>query len=343
MYSFKPIRCRLLSLGADVQRRHFITLLGGAAAGWSFGARAQTNRTYRIGILETIPMASNAANLNALRQGLQQLGYIEGQNLVIEYRSADGHADQFPALALELVRRRVDLIVTRGTPAARAAKETTTTIPVVMAAIGEPLGVGVVATLAQPGSNITGLSAFVTELAGKRIELMKEMFPSISRLAFMQNMGNPVSPPQWDASREVAATLGIAIELFDVRNAQDIAHAFGMVVDHKVNAITVGIDATTQAYGAMIIEMAAKEKIAAVYPSREFVDAGGLFSYGVSYPDLYRRSAGLIDKIFKGAKPADLPVEQPTKLELAINLKTAKALGLTVPPQLLARADEVIE
>ena len=326
-----------------MRRREFITLLGGAVAAWPVVARAQTNRTYRIGILETIPLASNAANFNALRQGLQQLGYVEGQNLVIEYRSADGHADRFPALALELVRGRVDLIVTRGTPAARAAKETTKTIPVVMAAIGEPLGVGVVATLAHPGSNITGLSAFVTELAGKRIELMKEMLPSISRVAFMQNMGNPVSAPQWDASQAVAATLGIAIELFDVRNAQDIANAFGMVVDHKVNAILVGIDATTQANGAMIIELAAKEKIATTYPSREFVDAGGLFSYGVSYPDLYRRSAGLIDKIFKGANPGDLPVEQPTKLELVLNLKTAKALGVDVPPQLLARADEVIE
>lgn len=325
-----------------MQRREFISLLGGAAA-WPLAAWAQPNRTYRIGILETIPLASNAANFNALRQGLQQLGYIDGRNLVLEYRSADGHADRFHALALELVRRHVDLIVTRGTPAARAAKETTTTIPVVMAAIGEPLGVGVVATLAHPGSNITGLSAFVTELAGKRIELIKEMLPSISRVAFMQNMGNPVSPPQWDASRAAAATLGIAIELFDVRNAQDIAHAFGMVADHKVNAILVGIDGTTQANGAMIIEMAAKEKIATTYPSREFVDAGGLLSYGVSYPDLYRRSASLIDKIFKGANPGDLPVEQPTKLELVINLKTAKALGLTVPPTLLSRADEIIE
>ena len=325
-----------------MKRREFIMLLGSAAA-WPLAAWAQPNRTYRIGILETIPLASNAANFNALRQGLQQLGYIDGRNLVIEYRSSDGHADRFPALALELVRRHVDLIVTRGTPAARAAKETTTTIPVVMAAIGEPLGVGVVATLAHPGSNITGLSAFVTELAGKRIELIKEMLPSISRVAFMQNMGNPVSPPQWDASRAAAATLGIAIELFDVRNAQDIAHAFGMVADHKVNAILVGIDGTTQANGAMIIEMAAKEKIATTYPSREFVDAGGLLSYGVSYPDLYRRSASLIDKIFKGANPGDLPVEQPTKLELVINLKTAKALGLTVPQALLSRADEVIE
>jgi putative ABC transport system substrate-binding protein len=326
-----------------MQRREFITLLGGAAVVWPLAAWAQTNRTYRIGIMETIPQASNVENFSALRQGLQQLGYVEGQNLVIEYLSADGHADRFPALALELVRRRVDLIVTRGTPAARAAKETTTTIPVVMAAIGEPLGVGVAATLAQPGSNITGLSAFVTELAGKRIEVMKEMLPSISRVAFMQNMGNPVSPPQWDASQAVAAALGIAIELFDVRNAQDIAHAFGMVADHKVNAISVGIDAIIQANGAIIIETAVRHKIATSYPSREFVDAGGLFSYGVSYPDLYRRSAGLIDKIFKGANPGDLPVEQPTKFELVINLKTAKVIGLTVPPSLLSRADEVIE
>jgi putative ABC transport system substrate-binding protein len=212
-----------------------------------------------------------------------------------------------------------------------------------MAAIGEPLGAGVITTLAHPGGNITGLSAFVTELAGKRIELMKEILPSISRAAFMQNMGNPISPPQWDASQAVAKTLGIAIELFDIRTAQDIELAFGMAVDHKVNAISLGIDAIIQADAALIIEMAARHKIATSYPSREFVDAGGLVSYGVSYPDLYRRSAGLIDKIFKGANPGDLPVEQPTKFELVINLKTAKALGLNIPPMLLVRADEVIE
>ena len=325
-----------------MKRREFIKLVGGAAA-WPLAAWAQPNRTYRIGILETIPQASNAANFNALREGLRQLGYVEGQNLVIDYRSADGHADRFPALALELVQQRVDLIVTRGTPAAQAAKETTRTIPVVMAAIGEPLGVGVVASLAQPGSNITGLSAFVTELAGKRIELMKEMLPSISRVAFMQNMGNPVSAPQWAATQAVSASLGIAIELFDVRSAQDIAHAFGMAADHKINVISVGIDAVIQANAAMIIETAAMHKIATSYPSREFVDAGGLLSYGVSYPDLYRRSAGLIDKIFRGANPGDLPVEQPTKLELVINLKTTKALGLSVPASLLSRADEIIE
>ncbi len=325
-----------------MKRREFIKLVGGAVV-WPLAARAQPNRTYRIGILETIPQAPNAANFNALRLGLQQLGYVEGQNLVIDYLSADGHADRFPALARELIRRRVDLIVTRGTPAAQAAKETTKTIPVVMAAIGEPLGVGVVASLAQPGSNITGLSAFVTELACKRIELMKEMLPSISRVAFMQNMGNPVSAPQWDATQAVSASLGIAIELFDIRSTQEITHAFGMAAEHKINVISVGIDAIIQANAATIIETAAMHKIATCYPSREFVDAGGLLSYGVSYPDLYRRSAGLIDKIFKGANPGDLPVEQPTKLELVINLKTAKALGLTVPASLLSRADEIIE
>ena len=326
-----------------MKRRDFITLLGGAAAGWPLAARAQTSRVYRIGILETIPQTMNVSNFNALRRGLREHGYIEGQNLLIEYRSSDGRAERFPDLAAELVRLKVDLIVTRGTPAARAAKNATATIPVVMAAIGEPLGVGVVATLARPGGNVTGLSAFVTELSGKRIELMKEMSPSISRVAFLQNMGNPVSPPQWEATKMVAAALGLSAELLDVRSEQDIARAFAAAIEHKVNAISVGIDGLIQAKADMIVESAARHKLLTAYPSREFIEAGGLLSYGVSYPDLYYRSAGLIDKIFKGTKPGDLPVEQPTKLELVINLKTAKALGLTLPPMLLARADQVIE
>jgi putative ABC transport system substrate-binding protein len=212
-----------------------------------------------------------------------------------------------------------------------------------MAAIGEPLGVGVVASLARPGGNVTGLSAFTNELSGKRIEFMKEMLPSAGRMAFMMNMGNPNSGPQWEGSKSVAAALGIAIELHDIRSAADIAAAFGTIAERKINAVSVGIDALIQENQDMIVEVANHHRIATVYPSREFVDAGGLASYGVSYPDLYSRAAGLIDKIFKGASPSDLPVEQPTKLEEIINLKTAKSLGLDIPPTLLALADEVIE
>ena len=327
-----------------MRRRDFITLVGGAAAAWPLAALAQQkSKIYRIGILETVPQKINASNLNALRRGLREHGYVEGKNLLIEYRSADGRGDLFPGLAAELVRLGVDLIVTRGTPAARAAKSATTTIPIVMAAIGEPLGVGVVESLARPGGNVTGLSAFVTELAGKRIELLKDAFPSISRVAFLQNMGNPVSPPQWEATKMVAVALGLSSELLDVRNEQDIARAFATAIEHKVNAMSVGIDALTQAKADMIVELAVRHKLLSAYPSREFVEAGGLISYGVNYPDLYYRSATLIDKIFKGTKPGNLPVEQPVKLELIINLKTANALGINLPPQLLALADNVIE
>ena len=326
-------------------RRDVIAVFGVVAAVSALGvdAGAQGGRTYRIGILETVPAELSRANLSALVRGLRERGYVEGQNLQIEYLSADGHADRFPALAAELVLRPVELIVTRGTPAAVAAKTATETIPIVMAAIADPLGPGIVASLARPGSNVTGFSAFVTELAGKRVELLKESFPSIARIGFMQNMGNPAAALQWQAIEAAAKALGISVELFDVRQEQDIAAAFQTIVQHKLDGLSVGIDALTQSKAKMIVDLAAERKLPTAYPAREFIDVGGLLSYGASYPDLYYRAARLIDKIFKGAKPGDLPVEQPTKLELIVNLQTAKALGLEIPPNLMVRADEVIE
>jgi putative tryptophan/tyrosine transport system substrate-binding protein len=324
-----------------MRRREFIAALGGAAVAWPLAVQA--SGIYRIGVLETVPLDRNKANFGALLRGLHEHGYIEAQNLHIEYRSADGDGDRFPALVADLIGRGVDLIVTRGTPAARSAKAATATIPIVMAAIGEPLGVGVVASLAQPGGNVTGLSAFVTELSGKRVELLKETFSSIARVGFLLNMSNPVSPPQWEATLSVAKTLGLSAEPFDVRGDRDIASAFAAMRQHRVNALSVGIDAVTQANAEMIAKLAAEQKLPTAYPAREFAEIGGLLSYGVDYSNLYYRAAGLIDKIFKGARPANLPVEQPTKLELVINLRTAKTLGLEIPPTLIARADEVIE
>ena len=323
-------------------------ILAGAVVALSLGgcfpSYAQGTRVYRIGILETVPADQNRANLDGLLRGLRERGYIEGQNLKIEYRSANGHAERFLDLATELVHLPVDLIVTRGTPAAKAAKAATEMIPIVMAAIGDPLlGTGVVASLARPGGNVTGFSAYVTELAGKRVELLKEARPSIARIGFLLNMGNPVSPPQWDATQAAAKALGLAAELFDIRSAQDISDAFARITPDKLDALSVGIDALTQANATMIVKLAADHKLLTAYPAREFVDVGGLLSYGPSYPDLYHRAAGVIDKIFKGVKPGDLPVEQPTKLEMIINLKTARTLSLDLPPSLLARADEVIE
>jgi putative ABC transport system substrate-binding protein len=331
----------MLSFG----RRRFVSLISATsiAALAAVDAYAEAGRVYRVGILETVSADRNRDNLDALLRGLRERGYAEGQNLRIEYRSADGRADRFLDLATELVHLPVDLIVTRGTPAAKAAKAATEMIPIVMAAIAEPLAVGVVASLAHPGGNVTGLSAFATELAGKRVELLKEARPSIARVGFLQNMGNAASPPQWEAVQAAAKALGLSAEPFDVRNTNDIANAFARIANDRFDALSVGIDALTQANAQMIVELAAAHKLLTAYPAREFVDVDGLLSYGPSYPDLYYRAAGLIDKIFKGAKPGDLPVEQPTKLELVINLKTAKALGLEIPPNLLARTNEVIE
>jgi putative ABC transport system substrate-binding protein len=325
-----------------MRRREFITLLGGAAVAWPIGAGAQqVGKIYRIGILEPISAARNAANLDALRKGLRELGYVEGRNLVIEYRSADGRAERFPDLASELVRLKVDLIVTRGTPAARAAKDATGTIPVIMATMGDPRAI--VASFARPGGNITGVTTFSTELTAKRIEILKELVPSLSRVALLHNMGNPAVPPEWEETKTAARSLGLQAELLDVRSQGDLGRAFERAIRQHVDALVIGADGLTQMHQQTIVDWVARNRLPAVYPAREFVEAGGLIAYAVNYPDLYFRFASFVDKIFKGAKPADLPIEQPTKFELVINLKTAKALGLTIPPSLLQRADQVIE
>jgi putative ABC transport system substrate-binding protein len=325
-----------------MRRREFITLLGGAAAAWPLVARAQqAGKIYRIGILEPIPAERNAANLDALRKGLRDLGYVEGRNLVIEYRSADGRAERFPDLASELVRLKVDLIVTRGTPAATAAKNATGTIPVVMATMGGPGAI--VPSFAHPGGNITGVTTFSTELTAKRIEILKELVPSLSRVALLHNMSNPAVPPEWEETKTAARSLGLQAELLDVRSEGDLGRAFELAVRQHVDALVIGADGLTQMHQQTIVDLVARNRLPAVYPAREFVEAGGLIAFAVNYADLYFRFASFVDKIFKGAKPSELPVEQPTKFELVINLKTAKALGLTIPESFLARADAVIE
>jgi len=301
----------------------------------------QAGKIYRIGILETIPAARNAANLDGLRRGLRELNYVEGRNLVIEYRSADGRAERFPDLAAELVRLNVDLIVTRGTPAARAAKKATETIPTIMATMGDPHAL--VGSYARPGGNITGVTTFSTELTGKRIELLREVIPRLSRVALLHNMGNPAAPPEWEETKTAARSLGLQAELLDVRSQDDLGRAFELAARQRVDALVIGADGLTQMHLQTIVDLVARNRLPAAYPIREFVEAGGLMAYAINYPDLYFRFASFIDKIFKGTKPADLPIEQPTKFELVINLKTAKALGLTIPPSLLARADQVIE
>lgn len=304
-------------------------------------ARAQASgRVYRIGILESIPASENTANLEALRRGLRERGYVEGNNLNIEYRSADGDADRFPALAAELVRLPVDLIVTRGTPATNAAKAASLTVPVLMATMGDPRGI--VASFAQPGGNVTGVTTFSTELTAKKIELLKELVPHLSRVALLQNMSNPAAVAEWGETKAAAHSLGIEAHLLDVRDESDLRRAIEKAPMQHVDALIVGADGLTQMHRAMIVDRIAASRLPAAYPGGDFVAAGGLMAYAVNYPDLYYRFAGYADKIFKGAKPGELPIEQPTKFVLSINLRTAKAFGITVPESLRVRADELI-
>lgn len=300
---------------------------------------AQSEKLYRIGMLERTSASINAANMDAFRQGLRELGYVEGETFVIEYRSADGQDERFPALATELVQSKVDLIVTRGTPAALAAKNATRTIPVIITGIGDPVGQGVVASLARPGGNVTGLSAAVTDIYPKRVQLLVELVPRVARIAVLFNMSNPALPPQWAEVEKAARSRGIEPQLLDVRTVGDLEPAFDAAIRHRADGLVVGIDTLTQANQRLIVSLAAKRRLPAIYASTEFT--GGLISYGVNYPEMYRRAAGYAHKIFKGAKPADLPVEEPTAFQLVVNSKTARALGLTIPPALLLRADTV--
>jgi putative ABC transport system substrate-binding protein len=325
-----------------------VALLGAALTlglfAGSFNADARQGGTvYRIGMLETRSKELNAANVDAFRRGLRELGYKEGQNLEIAYRSSDGRDERLAALAAELVRLKVDLILTRGTPAALAAKSATGTIPVVMAASGDPVGSRIVTSLSRPGGNVTGLSSGITESFPKRVELLAELVPGLKRIAVILNMGNPVVPPQWGIVEASARSLGVEAQLLDVRRPEDLQEAFDAAAKRRAQALVVGLDGVTQANLRTIAELAARQRLPSIYPARDYAKVGGLMTYGSSDFDMYHRAAAFADKIFKGAKPAELPVEQPTKWEFVINLKTAKALGVTIPQLLLLRADHLIE
>ena len=328
---------------SQVRLRQFLIAAGASLAAPLAGEAQQAGKVYRIGMLETRSIVLNAANTDAFRQGLRELGYKEGQNLEIAYRSSDGRDERFPGLASELVRQKVDLIVTRGTPAALAAKNATGTIPVVMAASGDPVGSGIVTSLARPGGNVTGLSSGNTESNPKRVELLRELLPRAKRIAAIFNMGNPSVPPQWSIVEASARSLGIEPQLLDVRRPEDLRKAFDAAAKHRAEALVVGLDGVTQANLRPIAELAAKQRLPSIYPAIDYANVGGLITYGSSDVHMYHRAATFVDKIFKGAKPTDLPVEQPTKFELVVNLKTAKALGLTIPKELLFRADRIIE
>jgi len=328
-----------------IDRRAFIGTLAGALIAAPLAARAQQPRKVpRLGILITNSQASTSTQVEAFRQGLRERGYVEGQNVVIEYRFGDGEPARLPKLAAELVGLNVDLIVTGGSSPTRAAQQATRTIPIVMTIVGDPIASGLIASLARPGGNITGLTQISAELGGKRLELLKEAFPRISRVAVLVDPASTARGGIASGTRTAAEALGVKLLALELRGPNpDLDGAFRTAKSERVGALLVAAGAAQSLHRRRVVDLAAKNRLPAMYASREFVDAGGLMAYGPNVADLYRRAATYVDKILKGAKPADLPVEQPTKFELVINLKTAKALGLTIPPSVLGRADEVIQ
>jgi putative ABC transport system substrate-binding protein len=321
-----------------MKRREFITLLGSAAAAWPLAARAQQPaKLPRIGIIDDSPI------WNAFRHGLRDLGYLEGQNIAFEYRYAGGLPDRLASVATELVNRPVDLIATFGTPPTLAAKQATTTIPIVMMGVGDPVLAGLVASFNRPGGNITGNTILGPEVAGKRLQLLKEVIPSLSRVAFLWNPDNASHPAQLAELRVAVETLGITLLPLAVRSSDEFDSAFAAMIRERSDGFLMTADPFHQRSIGRIIDFLANNRIPGMFLTREIVVAGGFLSYGASVPDLFRRGALYVHKILQGAKPADLPVEQPVKFELAVNLKTAKTLGLTIPESFLLRADEVIE
>jgi putative tryptophan/tyrosine transport system substrate-binding protein len=325
-----------------MRRREFIVVVVGAM-GWPLAAAAQqAGKVRRIGILDTTTRELNK-DLAALFKGLQAVGYTEGQNLIVEYRSAEGYNERLPSLVSELLRLNLDLIVVRGTPEIIAVKNANTKIPIVMSAVVDPVGLGLVASLNHPGGNITGMSSMVTELEAKRLEILREIVPTMKRMALLGDFRNPAVAMQWDEVQAAARPLALEVERFDVRSSEEIGRAFETAIGDHVDAIRIGVDGTTRPNRGLIIELASTYKLPAIYAAREFAIDGGLIAFAADYADLYLRTATVVDKVLRGANPAEIPVEQPTKFDLVVNLRTAKSLGLTIPYVLVARADEVIE
>jgi putative ABC transport system substrate-binding protein len=325
-------------LSRHTRRREFVTLIGGVAA-WPLAARAQQRPTNipRIGIIDNAPIWDH------FRQGLSELGYVEGRDVVIEYRSGQGQPDRLAAAASELASLPVDVIVTSGSAATQAARQATTTIPIVMIAVGDPVRAGFVSSFARPDANVTGNTILGTEMAAKRVQLLKEFIPRVSRVAFLWNPNNASHLAYLDEWRTVAPTMGVEPVFVEVGDLGQLGPAFDDMMRKRPDALSITADPFHLSHVGWIIDFAATNRLPAMYVVKENAVAGGLMSYGPSLTDLYRRAAEYVHKILQGTKPGGLPVEPPVKFELAINLKTAKALGLTVPPTLLATADEVIE
>jgi len=327
-----------------VRRREFITLLGGAAV-WPLAARAQQmGKVPRIGYLGSSSPSLEPHFVEAFRQKLRELGHIEGENIAIEYRWAEGQDGRLPELAAELVRLQPNVIVTAGTPGALAAMQATKTIPIVMASSGDPVGAGLVTSLARPGGHVTGFTIVGPQIEGKRLDLLKEAVPELSRVAVLWNPSNPALVSYFDTIENAGRTLRISLDpVAEVRRADELDNAFFAIASARPRALLVVADRFLLAHRKRIVEFAVAKRLPGMFPYREYVEAGGLMSYAPSNIELFRGAATYVDKILKGAKPGDLPVQEPTKLELIVNLKTSKAIGLTVPESFLLRADELIE
>ena len=302
----------------------------------------QPTKIPRIGYLTGTSLSANSARTDAFRQGLRELGYVHGKNLVIEWRSAEGKADRLPALAAALVRLKADIIITGGPTSNRAAKEATATIPIVMAYDNDPVGNRFVASLARPGGNVTGLSTLAPEISGKQLELLKEIVPRLSRVAVLGTSTNPGNTQSLRETDLAAGAFGVKLQFLDILGLHDIQTAFQDARKARADAVLVLAGSILNSHRTQVVELVIKSRLPAIYPYPEYLEDGGLITYSVSFTDLFRRTATYVDKILKGAKPADLPVEQPTKFELIINLKAAQQIGLTIPPNVLARADRVI-
>jgi putative tryptophan/tyrosine transport system substrate-binding protein len=326
-----------------VKRREFITLLGGGAGAWPLAARAQqAAKLPTIGFLGSSTRSAMSQWVAAFVQRLRELGWIEGRTVAIEYRWSEGRTERYAEIAAEFVRLKVDVIVTYATSPVLAAKQATSVIPIVFAAATDAVGAGLVSNLARPGGNVTGLSLQQTDVAGKRLELLREMVPGLHRLAIMANVGTPGAVLEMGEVQAAARALGLENTAVEIRRADDIAPGFDSIKD-RADALYICTDPLVITNRARIHTLAMGARLPTIYNSREYVETGGLMSYGPNWPDRWRRAADIVDKILRGAKPADIPVEQPTKFDLVINLTTAKVLGLAVPPSLLAIADEVIE
>jgi putative tryptophan/tyrosine transport system substrate-binding protein len=325
-----------------MRRRDFFTIVARAAVAWPFATQAQQSvKVYRIGVLGSADPGGYVAQIDALRLGLQDHGYVEGKNITIEYRWAEGKYDRLPALAAELVRLKVDVIITHGTPAALAAKQVTTTIPIVMAIVGNPVENGIVSSIARPGGNITGSSFFGPEINSKRLEIMKSLVPNLARAGVLMNPDNPATPLQVDVMGQTAQALRVTLQPVQVRRLDDLDAAFERA-RAQVEALTIMDEGLYAENARRIAELAKRNRLPSIGFS-EYCEAGGLAGYGVDFPHVWRQSMVFVDKVLKGAKPAELPVQQAMRFEFVINLKVAKALGLSVPFSLLSSANKVIE